>query len=71
MLDARRAELAKVQARYEREYARYVRLRKELAQAQGCSPRGWSQIYKSDQPDLITVVLESDGFNDLLVRATT
>ena len=26
-------------------------------------------IYKSDQPDLMSVVLEADGFNDLLVRA--
>jgi murein DD-endopeptidase MepM/ murein hydrolase activator NlpD len=26
-------------------------------------------IYKSDNPDLLTVVLEADGFNDLLVRA--
>ena len=31
MLDARRAELARVQARYDAEHARYVRLRKELA----------------------------------------
>jgi murein DD-endopeptidase MepM/ murein hydrolase activator NlpD len=27
------------------------------------------EIYKSDSPDLVTVVLNSDGFNDLLVRA--
>jgi murein DD-endopeptidase MepM/ murein hydrolase activator NlpD len=26
-------------------------------------------IYKSDQPDLVSVVLEADGFDDLLVRA--
>ena len=27
------------------------------------------EIYKSDPPDFVTVVLNSDGFNDLLVRA--
>src|SRR5439155_786800 len=25
-------------------------------------------VYKADQPDLLTVVLEADGFDDLLVR---
>jgi murein DD-endopeptidase MepM/ murein hydrolase activator NlpD len=27
------------------------------------------EIYKADQPDMLSVILESDGFNDLLVRA--
>jgi murein DD-endopeptidase MepM/ murein hydrolase activator NlpD len=68
VLDARRAELAKVKARYDREYARYVLLRKKLAKAQGLLAKRLVQIYKSDQPDLVTVLLESDGFQDLLVR---
>jgi murein DD-endopeptidase MepM/ murein hydrolase activator NlpD len=69
VLDARRAELAKVKARYDREYARYVLLRKKLAKAQGLLAKRLVQIYKSDQPDLVTVLLESDGFQDLLVRS--
>lgn len=69
VLDARRAELAKVQARYQLEYARYVLLRKKLARAQGLLAKRLVQIYKSDQPDLVTVLLESDGFEDLLVRS--
>ena len=69
VLDARRAELARVRARYEVEYARYVRLRKQLEKAQLMLADRMVAIYKSDEPDLISVVLEADGFNDLLVRA--
>jgi murein DD-endopeptidase MepM/ murein hydrolase activator NlpD len=69
VLDARRAELVRVRARYDAEYARYVRLRKELAKAQDVLATRLVAIYKSDQPDLLQVVLESDGFDDLLVRA--
>jgi murein DD-endopeptidase MepM/ murein hydrolase activator NlpD len=68
VLDARRAELARVRARYEQEYARYVRLRKELLKAQRVLAERLVAVYKSDQPDLLTVVLEADGFDDLLVR---
>jgi len=35
---------------------------------QGLLAKRLVQIYKSDQPDLVTVLLESDGFQDLLVR---
>jgi murein DD-endopeptidase MepM/ murein hydrolase activator NlpD len=69
VLDARRAELARVKARYQKEYVRYVRLRKELAKAQLMLADRLVAIYKSDEPDLLSVVLEADGFSDLLVRA--
>jgi murein DD-endopeptidase MepM/ murein hydrolase activator NlpD len=69
VLDARRAELVRVRARYDAEYARFVRLRKELLKAQGVLAKRLVAIYKSDQPDLLQVVLEANGFNDLLVRA--
>ena len=69
VLDARRAELARVKARYQKEYVRYVRLRKELAKSQKMLADRLVAIYKSDEPDLISVVLEADGFSDLLVRA--
>jgi murein DD-endopeptidase MepM/ murein hydrolase activator NlpD len=69
VLDARQAELARVKARYDAEYARYVRLQKELKKAQVVLATRLVAIYKTDQPDLIQVVLEADGFNDLLVRA--
>jgi murein DD-endopeptidase MepM/ murein hydrolase activator NlpD len=69
MLDSRRAELARVRVRYERERARYLLLRKKLARAQVLLAKRLVEIYKSDQPDLVTVLLESDGFEDLLVRS--
>ena len=59
-----------MQARYQLEHARYLRLlRKKLQRAQGVLATRLVEIYKSDQPDCVTVVLEADGFNDLLVRA--
>jgi peptidoglycan DL-endopeptidase CwlO len=68
-LDARRAQLARVQARYQVEHERFVRLRKELRRSQGVLAKRLIEIYKADQPDMLSVILESDGFNDLLVRA--
>ena len=68
-LDARRAQLARVQARYQVEHDRFVRLRKELRRAQVALAKRLVEIYKADQPDMLSVILESDGFNDLLVRA--
>ena len=46
-----------------------MRLRKELRRSQGVLAERLIQIYKADQPDMMSVILESDGFNDLLVRA--
>ena len=68
-LDARRAQLERVRARYEQEHARFVRLRRELRRSQGVLAERLIAIYKADQPDMLSVILESDGFNDLLVRA--
>jgi murein DD-endopeptidase MepM/ murein hydrolase activator NlpD len=68
-LAAKRAQLARVRARYEAEHARYVRLRRKLRRAQAVLARRLVEIYKSDPPDLMTVVLNADGFRDLLERA--
>jgi murein DD-endopeptidase MepM/ murein hydrolase activator NlpD len=68
-LDARRAQLERVRVRYEAEHARFVRLRRELGRSQGVLAARLVAIYKADQPDMMSVILESDGFNDLLVRA--
>jgi murein DD-endopeptidase MepM/ murein hydrolase activator NlpD len=68
-LQARRAQLARVQARYQVEHERFVRLRRKLRRAQGVLAARLVEIYKADQPDMMSVILESDGFNDLLVRA--
>jgi murein DD-endopeptidase MepM/ murein hydrolase activator NlpD len=68
-LEAKRALLARVRARYEREHARYLRLRRKLKQEQAVLAERLVAIYKSDQPDFVSVVLEADGFEDMLVRA--
>jgi peptidoglycan DL-endopeptidase CwlO len=68
-LDARRAQLERVQARYQVEHERFVGLRRKLRRSQGVLARRLIEIYKADQPDMLSVILEADGFNDLLVRA--
>jgi murein DD-endopeptidase MepM/ murein hydrolase activator NlpD len=68
-LEAKRAQLIRVKARYDQEHARYIRLRAKLRRAQIVLADRLVEIYKSDSPDFVTVVLNSDGFNDLLVRA--
>jgi murein DD-endopeptidase MepM/ murein hydrolase activator NlpD len=69
LLAVRRAELARVTARYEAEHARYVRLRQKLHRAQVVLAGRLVAIYKADEPDFVSVVLNADGFRDLLERA--
>jgi murein DD-endopeptidase MepM/ murein hydrolase activator NlpD len=69
MLVRRRANLARVTARYEVEHGRYVRLRKQLHRSQVVLAERLVAIYEADEPDFITVVLNADGFRDLLERA--
>jgi len=67
-LDAKRAELVKIQADLRRERLRLARLRARLAEARTALAKRLVDLYKADQPDLVTVVLESNGFADLLER---
>jgi murein DD-endopeptidase MepM/ murein hydrolase activator NlpD len=68
-LDRQRAELLEVRDRLEEARDRLERLRRELATARKVLAARLVEIYKSDAPDALTVVLESDGFGDLLERA--
>ena len=68
-LAARQAQLDRVRVRYEREHAHFVQLRRKLRRSQRVLAGRLVEIYKADEPDMLSVVLESDGFNDLLVRA--
>jgi murein DD-endopeptidase MepM/ murein hydrolase activator NlpD len=68
-LAARQAQLDRVRVRYEREHAHFVELRRKLRRSQRVLAGRLVEIYKADEPDMLSVVLESDGFNDLLVRA--
>ena len=67
-LDSKRAELARIQEDLRRERLRLARLRARLAEARAALSKRLVELYKADQPDLVTVVLESNGFADLLER---
>ena len=61
-------ELAQKQAELDAAQARLEQLRERLALAVELLEERLVAIYKSGEPDLITVVLESEGFDDLLER---
>ena len=65
----KRAELARVQDELRRERIRLARLRERLAEARAALSDRLVELYKADEPDVVTVILESDGFADLLERA--
>jgi murein DD-endopeptidase MepM/ murein hydrolase activator NlpD len=67
-LDAQKAELLEVRDRLEEARDRLESLRSELATARTVLAARLVEIYKADAPDVLTVVLEADGFGDLLER---
>jgi murein DD-endopeptidase MepM/ murein hydrolase activator NlpD len=67
-LDAKRAELAQIQEDLRRERLRLARLKARLAEARKALAARLVALYKADKPDAVTVVLESNGFADLLER---
>ena len=67
-LDEQRAELARVQERLRQERLRLARLRARLAEAKRALTLRLVELYKADKPDVVTVILEADGFADLLER---
>jgi murein DD-endopeptidase MepM/ murein hydrolase activator NlpD len=67
-LDAKRAQLAQVQNRLRQERARLARLRARLIVVRRTLAQRLVELYKADRPDVVTVVLESNGFADLLDR---
>ncbi len=67
-LAAKRAELARIQERLRRERIRLARLRARLAEARRILAGRLVALYKADKPDVVTVILESDGFAEMLER---
>jgi peptidoglycan hydrolase CwlO-like protein len=67
-LDAKRRELYSTQDKLEKAKERLARLKVYLAKAQKVLAARLVQMYKDGEPDVLTVVLESDGFEDLLER---
>jgi murein DD-endopeptidase MepM/ murein hydrolase activator NlpD len=68
-LDAKRAELGRIQADLRAERLRLIRLEARLATAKRALAARLVEIYKSDRPDLVTVVLNARGFQDLIESA--
>ncbi len=68
-LDAKLARLAVIQEDLRAERARLARLRARLAEARVLLARRLVDLYKADNPDVLTVVLNADGFADLLERS--
>jgi murein DD-endopeptidase MepM/ murein hydrolase activator NlpD len=67
-LDTKRAELVRVQDQLRDERARLTRLRGRLVVSRKALAERLVELYKADRPDLITVVLDSKSFADLLER---
>jgi len=67
-LDRERARLLAVRQRLEVARDRLARARARLRRARGDLRARLVELYKADTPDLLTVVLEADGFTDLLER---
>ncbi|HEV7459949.1 MAG TPA: peptidoglycan DD-metalloendopeptidase family protein [Solirubrobacteraceae bacterium] len=67
-LDAKRAELTRIQEQLRFERARLARLRARLAASKVVLARRLREIYTADAPDIVTVLLNSHGFAELLER---
>jgi murein DD-endopeptidase MepM/ murein hydrolase activator NlpD len=65
-LDAKRAELERTQDELRRVRAHLVRLRARLEHGKAVLADRLVELYKSDEPDIVSVVLDADGFADLL-----
>jgi murein DD-endopeptidase MepM/ murein hydrolase activator NlpD len=68
-LERKRAELARLQDLLREERIRLVKLRARLAESRAALSERLVELYKADEPDVVTVILEADGFADLLERA--
>jgi murein DD-endopeptidase MepM/ murein hydrolase activator NlpD len=67
-LQQKRAEVQRVDDRLQVAQDRLVRLRARLKEATDVLATRLVEMYKDDEPDILTVILESDGFADLLDR---
>jgi murein DD-endopeptidase MepM/ murein hydrolase activator NlpD len=67
-LDAKQSELLATQNKLEKARDHLARLKVYLAQAEQVLAHRLVEMYKNGQPDVLTVVLQSNGFADLLER---
>src|ERR687886_2042351 len=69
-LDADRAKLATLREELRAERRRVVRLKGRLRQARTILSARLVELYQSQPPDLVTVIMKAKGFADLLEQAT-
>lgn len=67
-LDREQGRLTTIQTGLRTERRRLVRLRARLAEARRVLSERLVELYQTDRPDMMTVVLNSDGFADLVQR---
>lgn len=67
-LDKKRALLSSIQSDLRYQRARLVRLRARLIVAMRTLSRRLVELYQSDSPDLVSVIINSKGFADLIER---
>lgn len=67
-LDRKTAELQRLQSDLRYQRARQARLRARLIVGRRTLARRLLELYQSDRPDIVTVILNSNGFADLLER---
>jgi murein DD-endopeptidase MepM/ murein hydrolase activator NlpD len=67
-LTNKREELDRIQDDLREERIRLVKLRARLAESRAALSERLVALYKADKPDVVTVILESDGFADMLER---
>ena len=67
-LDRKRAMLVQTQLRLREERARLAKLRARLIVTRRALSKRLVEMYKADKPDVLTVVLNSEGFADMLSR---
>jgi murein DD-endopeptidase MepM/ murein hydrolase activator NlpD len=65
-LDEKRAELLEIRGKLDDARDRLARLKKQLGVAQDALAERLVELYKADEPDALTVILQADGFGDLL-----
>lgn len=69
-LDAKAARQRQLEQQLNEAKARLARLKKRLAYARSVLADRLVDVYKQGEPDIVTVVLESKGFNEMVERAT-
>lgn len=69
-LERKAARQAELQKQLNEAKARLARLKKRLAYAKKILSQRIVQVYKEGEPDIVTVVLESKGFKEMVERTT-